>query len=542
MKVMDGYSRVKLLGEGSFGRVFLMREKKSGGRLVCVKQIHRVHHFKGSFMAAGHAKAFGTEAELMKKLRHPNLIRLLSSFIGPSPLRQQHLVMEYCSGGDLRSYLKGQETLGLSEEKIWHWFVQLALGLHHMHQQRVLHRDLKTANIFLSDAGYLVLGDLGIARTLNTGDMAGTVIGTPLYMAPEVLDGKEYSFSSDVWALGCVLYELCTGKPPFTASNTAQLLNKICLGDYAPIKKGNNLQTSRLPTLVASMLRTRPDLRPSVEKLLRDSITRVHIRRYCVDRLQSTNMTEEERRVLVQQMAALGVDSSISAKQETIQVESYSRHKMRSDRDQEQQERKLMDAREQERQDQIRLALQRLQQLHLEFPAAGLSKARDKVQSDSEELPPPAPIELKEGGYKASVHDDRWREPVRAANDCVGRLQPRGRSNSVPKDVVFTGVPRPGVPLTDMAKMFETRRPVCRDVRSLRQKEIAKAMERYKHRLDAMNTPRYRRSDKIRPPEAPARRDEASKRTTCAYLNKDEEETEAVIQQSIASLPGMVRL
>ncbi|KAG1694463.1 hypothetical protein DVH05_021271 [Phytophthora capsici] len=471
--VMDGYSRVKLLGEGSFGRVFLMREKKSGGRLVCVKQIHRVHPPKRLFMPADDTKAFRGEAELMKKLRHPNLVRLLSSFIGPSPLRQEHLVMEYCSGGDLQSYLKGQRAIGLSEEKIWYWFIQLALGLHHMHQQRVLHRDLKTANIFLSDAGYLVLGDLGIARTLSKGDMAVTVIGTPLYMAPEVLDGKEYSFSSDVWALGCVLYELCTGKPPFTASTTAQLLNKICHGDYAPIQKGGRIQSSRIPTLVASMLRTRPDLRPSVDQLVRDPTARLHIRRYCMDRLQSTNMTEEERRALVQQVAALGVDSNISTQQE---VESYSRHKMRSGLDQEHLEQKCMDQREQERQDQI----QRLQQLRLDFPAAGPSIG----QSNDSEVPPPPP--LKDEGWKVPVHDEQWREPVRA--DCASRLQARGRSNSVPKDVAFTGIPRPGVPLTNMAKTFAARRPVCRDVRSLRQREMAKAAERYKRRLNAMNT------------------------------------------------------
>ncbi|KAK1942195.1 Serine/threonine-protein kinase Nek5 [Phytophthora citrophthora] len=482
-----------------------MREKKSGGQLVCIKQIHRVHHAKNSLMSTNHTKAFGGEAELMKKLRHPNLIRLLRSFIGPSPLRQQHLVMEYCSGGDLQSYFNEQRAIGLSEEKIWYWFIQLALGLHHMHQQRVLHRDLKTANIFLSDDGYLVLGDLGIARTLNNGDVAGTVIGTPLYMAPEVLDGKEYSFSSDVWALGCVLYELCTGKPPFTARTTPQLLNKICHGDYVPIQKGKHIQSSRLPTLVASMLRTRPDLRPSVDQLLRDSIARIHIRRYCVDRLQSVSMTEEERRVLVEQVVSLGVGSCINTKQEPIQVESYSRHKMRNDRDQEQQERKFMDQREQERQDQIRFALQRLQQLRLDFPAASPSK----VQSDgSETPPPPPPLELKAEGWKVPIHDEQWREPVRTANDRSYCLQPRGRLNSVPKDVAFTGIPRPGVPFTEMAKTFASRRPVCRDVRALRKKENAKAAERYKRRLDAMKTPQQRKTEEIYTSAAPVRRRE----------------------------------
>ncbi|KAG2783450.1 hypothetical protein PC116_g13575 [Phytophthora cactorum] len=503
---MDGYSRVKLLGEGSFGSVFLMREKKLGGRLVCVKEIYRAHYPKRSAFAS-RAKSVDVEVDLMKKLRHPNLIRLLSSFVGPSPLRQPHIVMEYCSGGDLRTYLKTHKMQRscLDEDKIWYWFVQLALGLHHMHQQRVLHRDLKTANIFLSDAGYLVLGDLGIARTLKIGDMATTVIGTPLYMAPEVLDGKDYSFSSDVWALGCVLYELCTGKPPFTANNTAQLMNKICHVDYLPIQKGGNLTTSRLPTLVASMLSAQPDLRPSVDQLLRDSIARVHIRRYCVDRLRSTDMTEEEQRVLFQQMTVLGNDtkmnSSVIASEgnnaTAIRMDAYSRHNVRYDRDREDREKKLI---ERERQDQIQFALEKLQQLRLQFPAVCHSELIDKdahrTNEEIDEVKSPA-LAIKLDLCKAPLYDEKWREPVRAANETprtVGRIQQRasvnlGRSNSVPKELIFTGIPRVGVPLTRMAKTFAARRPVCRDIRALRRKEAAKAAERYKCRLDAMNTP-----------------------------------------------------
>lgn len=249
-----------------------------------------------------------------------------------------------------------------------------------MHQQRVLHRDVKTANVFLSNAGYLVLGDLGIARKLASGDAAATVIGTPLYMAPEVLEGKEYSFSSDVWALGCVLYELCTGRPPFMASTTPHLLNKICHGDYQPIQKGGIITSSRLPTLIGSMLSTRPELRPSVEQLLRDSIARVHIRRYCVDRLQSTNMTEEERRVMIQQVTALGIDTKIApstptslgdnVKKEEASVRSNSRGHGRNAQQREDIEKQLQDARERERQAQLLFALEELQKLRLQFPAA----------------------------------------------------------------------------------------------------------------------------------------------------------------------------
>jgi serine/threonine protein kinase len=493
----------------------------------------------------------------MRKLRHPNLIRLLSAFTGPSPLRQQHIVMEYCSGGDLRTYLKAAcrvQSLSLGEDKIWYWFVQLALGLHHMHQQRVLHRDLKTANVFLSNAGYLVLGDLGIARALTSGDMAATVIGTPLYMAPEVLEGKDYSFSSDVWALGCVLYELCTGKPPFAASNTAQLLSKICRGDYLPAQKGENLATSRLPALIASMLRPRPEARPSVDQLLRDSIVRVHVRRYCADRVRSPSMTEEERRVLLQQVAHLGLDvtpapSLASAHNNPKEEEglpvyagvaSYSRHKARDDRSREAQEKRLMNVRQQERREQLQFALERLHQLRLQLPHSEVKPPPPKCTNDRVNRPSP-PIKSSNAAQREPPRDAEWRDPVRArdSSKSVNRAgvrvpAPLGRSNSVPKELAFTGVPRPGVPLTEMAKTFAACRPVCRDVRILRQQEAAKAAERYKRRLDVAHSPRQQAS---RAPEAaPRARRKSIDSTRVNCCNKEDEETTAAILQSIATL------
>ncbi|KAG6622337.1 NEK/NEK1 protein kinase [Phytophthora cinnamomi] len=497
---MDGYSRVKLLGEGSFGRVFLMREKKSGGRLVCVKQVHRVHQSKKqAFAPPGRDRSSGVEVDLMKKLRHPNLIRLLKSFVGPSPLRQQHIVMEYCSGGDLRNYLKaasrvdGNQPLCLAEDKIWYWFVQLALGLHHMHDQRVLHRDVKTANIFLSNAGYLVLGDLGIARKLSSGDAAATVIGTPLYMAPEVLD----------------------------------------------------------------------ELRPSVEQLLRDSIARVHIRRYCVDRLRSTSMTGEERRVMIQQVTALGIDAKIvstipavggnDVKNEEASVHasvnSISRHQGRNAQHREDIEKHLQGVREHERQEQLLFALEKLQQLRLQFPACQPEQKVEAPESNHEAAKPLVPpIDLHKVTRKQSPRDEGWRDPVRAVTDSTkssGRRQPRapaplGRSNSVPKGMAFTGAPRPGVPLTGMSKTFVARRPVCRDVRSLRQQEAAKAAERYKRRLDAMSTPRQRNEDKVAAAPKPAastrRRRSVDAGGRAAGRNKDEEDIDAAILQSMAGL------
>ena len=124
----------------------------------------------------------------------------------------------------------------LSEQQIWKYFVQTALGLQHIHSHKILHRDVKTMNIFLSDRDEVKVGDLGVAKVLgNTMDMAQTMVGTPYYLSPELCEGKRYNDKSDVWSLGCVLYELCTLRHPFDASNQGALVIKIIRGKYPPL-------------------------------------------------------------------------------------------------------------------------------------------------------------------------------------------------------------------------------------------------------------------------------------------------------------------
>jgi serine/threonine protein kinase len=223
------HGRIKLLGEGSFGRVYLMREKKHRHRLVCVKEIRTVN------MNSKERQSCRMEGEMMKKLHHPNVIRYFGAFES-SNHSNKYIVMEYCSGGDLRQFLKISFN-SMNENKICYWFIQICLGLEHMHRNKIMHRDIKSQNIFISNAGFLVLGDLGIARDLQQDGFAQTVIGTPVYMSPEVFDEKSYDLRSDIWALGCVLYEMCTGTPPFVATTTPALINNICNGRFTPLSK-----------------------------------------------------------------------------------------------------------------------------------------------------------------------------------------------------------------------------------------------------------------------------------------------------------------
>jgi NIMA (never in mitosis gene a)-related kinase 1/4/5 len=153
------------------------------------------------------------EVDLLRKLDHPYIVSYKDSFFDS---RKEHLciVQTFCDGGDISTRVRDAHGKRFSEDQILEWFVQILLALLSIHGKKILHRDLKTQNIFLVKKDESVrLGDFGIARVLNsTVALAHTAIGTPLYMSPEVCRNQPYGFKSDVWALGCVLYELTTLK------------------------------------------------------------------------------------------------------------------------------------------------------------------------------------------------------------------------------------------------------------------------------------------------------------------------------------------
>ena len=141
--------------------------------------------------------------------------------------------MEFANEGDLNKKIleMKKKEIYFSEDTIWNWFTQICLALKHVHDRKVIHRDLKTQNIFLTNEGKVKLGDFGIAKPLMmTLDKIKTVIGTPYYMSPEICDNHPYSFKADIWSLGVILYEMCALKPPFDSDTLVKLALKITKG------------------------------------------------------------------------------------------------------------------------------------------------------------------------------------------------------------------------------------------------------------------------------------------------------------------------
>lgn len=252
---MEKYSVQRVIGEGSFGRALLVRCKNSQEAYV-LKEIQ---------LPKSRPKLENSrrEAVLLSRMKHPNIVAFRETFEANDLLC---IVMEYCSGGDLLQRIRQQKTTQFSVDDILRWFAQMCAAGQHIHNKRVLHRDLKSKNIFLTDDGTVKLGDFGSACTLNSSKAyAQTYVGTPYYVAPEIWDNKPYNNKSDVWSLGCVLYELCTLRHPFQASSWKSLILKVCRGAYPPLPRHLPYE---LQYLVKQMFKTNPKDRPSLRTIL----------------------------------------------------------------------------------------------------------------------------------------------------------------------------------------------------------------------------------------------------------------------------------
>ncbi|NXK93113.1 NEK3 kinase, partial [Formicarius rufipectus] len=252
---MEEYKVLKVLGEGSFGRALLVHHRISDQKYT-MKEIRLP-------MSSSGVENSRKEAVLLAKMKHPNIVAYKESFEADGHL---YIVMEYCDDGDLMQKIKHQRGSLFPEDTILHWFVQMCLAVKHIHDKRVLHRDIKSKNIFLTQNGKVKLGDFGSARILaHPMSYACTYVGTPYYVPPEIWESMPYNNKSDIWSLGCILYELCTLKHPFQANSWKHLILKICKGSYDPLPSHYSYE---LHYLIKQMFKINPQNRPSASTIL----------------------------------------------------------------------------------------------------------------------------------------------------------------------------------------------------------------------------------------------------------------------------------
>ena len=245
------------LGTGAFGIVYKVL-KQSNNLFYVIKQIPLFGLTKKQINDAK------LESKILSSVKSIYIVRYYESFEENNYL---NIVMEYCDGGDLSQFIeKNKETKKpLEENLIWNIFLKITIGLAALHKSKILHRDLKSLNIFLMKNLDIKIGDFGVAKILTATGFAKTIIGTPYYLSPELCDELPYNDKSDVWALGCILYELCTYNHPFNAQCQASLVLKIIQNNPEPI---SNIYSDDLKKLINLLLDKNHLTRPSCYEIL----------------------------------------------------------------------------------------------------------------------------------------------------------------------------------------------------------------------------------------------------------------------------------
>ncbi|XP_041864512.1 serine/threonine-protein kinase 36 isoform X2 [Melanotaenia boesemani] len=212
---MNSYHVLELVGEGSFGRVYKGR-KRFTGQVVALKFMPKVGRSEKEL------RSLKREIEIMRGLQHPNIVQLYDSF----ETETEVVVVTEFAEGQLFQIL--EDDGNLPESQVREIACQLVSALYYLHSHRILHRDMKPQNILIGKSGVVKLCDFGFARAMSVSTLVLTSIkGTPLYMSPELVEEKPYDHTADLWSLGCILYELHTGAPPFYTNSMFHLVQLI---------------------------------------------------------------------------------------------------------------------------------------------------------------------------------------------------------------------------------------------------------------------------------------------------------------------------
>ena len=256
---LKDYEIGKELGSGAFGSVAIVKRKEDG-------QTYAMKRVKITRLDKKERENAINEIRLLASLHHPNIIGYFEAFYD-EPSTTLNIIMEYADDGDIAAKIKEikRNRVYLEEKTIWNWFIQLLNGLKYLHDSKIMHRDIKCANIFLTKEGVLKLGDLNVSKLTDL-KMASTTTGTPFYMAPEVWDGKAYNFTCDIWSLGCIIYELAKQRPPFNGTSLKELYKNIKKGQYEGLP---SYYSDKLKDIISKMLVTNPKYRMGCADLLK---------------------------------------------------------------------------------------------------------------------------------------------------------------------------------------------------------------------------------------------------------------------------------
>ena len=264
---LKDYKIGKIIGQGAFAYVSLV-SRKSDNQIFAMKTSKI-----GNLSLKGKESALN-EIRILYSLDNPNIISYIDSFFDEES-KTLNTIMEYAENGDLSKKILSlkKKKYHFTENQIWKFIIQILLGMNYLHENNIIHRDLKSANIFITKNGILKIGDLNISKFSLNG-FARTQTGTPFYCSPEIWDDHAYDQKCDVWSVGCIIYELCTLNLPFNGKDKNELALNIKKGYYDKI---SDYYSNDLKTLISYMLIVDPRKRFSTQQLIHCDIVKKKI-------------------------------------------------------------------------------------------------------------------------------------------------------------------------------------------------------------------------------------------------------------------------
>ncbi|XP_044305349.1 serine/threonine-protein kinase Nek10 isoform X2 [Varanus komodoensis] len=263
-KYIGNYAILDHLGSGAFGSVYKVR-KHSGQNLLAMKEInlHNPAFGKDKKDRDSSVKNIVSELTIIKEqLYHPNVVRYYKTFLENDRL---YVVMELIEGAPLGEHFHSlkEKQQHFTEDRIWNIFIQLCLALRYLHKEkRIVHRDLTPNNIMLGDKDRVTITDFGLAKQKQENSKLTSIVGTILYSCPEVVKSEPYGEKADVWAAGCILYQMATLNPPFYSTNMLSLATKIVEAAYEPVP--DDAYSEKIPAIVKRCLTPDAESRPDI--------------------------------------------------------------------------------------------------------------------------------------------------------------------------------------------------------------------------------------------------------------------------------------
>ena len=259
---MNDFQLISKLGEGAYSTVFKVK-RNIDQKIYALKKVKLLN------LSEKEKENSLNEVRILASVKSNFVVSYKEAFFDEK-YNTLCIVMEFADRGDLyQKIVQHKKSAKFFEESdVWRIFIQLVKGLKALHDLKILHRDMKSANVFLFSNGSAKLGDLNVSKVARRG-LGYTQTGTPYYASPEVWKDKPYDNKSDVWSLGCVLYEMITLRPPFRAQDMEGLFNKVCKGQYSRIPERFS---DDLFQVIQFLLQVNPVSRPSCEQILNHPI------------------------------------------------------------------------------------------------------------------------------------------------------------------------------------------------------------------------------------------------------------------------------